>query len=192
MRMLCIGITGTIGSGKGTVVEYLEKSRGFRHYSVRGFLLEYIRQEGMPENRDSMFLLGNRLRTEFGASYIVDYLYDMAMDSDDNCIIESIRTPGEATSLRSRGNFYLLAVDADPGLRYKRIRLRKSETDTVSFATFTENEEREMTSADPDCQNIRECIRMADFVMSNNGSREELYEQLETILIKILNGRTSI
>jgi len=174
------------------VVEYLEKSRGFRHYSVRGFLLEYIRQEGMPENRDSMFLLGNRLRTEFGASYIVDYLYDMAMDSDDNCIIESIRTPGEATSLRSRGNFYLLAVDADPGLRYKRIRLRKSETDTVSFATFTENEEREMTSADPDCQNIRECIRMADFVMSNNGSREELYEQLETILIKILNGRTSI
>ncbi len=192
MRMLCIGITGTIGAGKGTVVEYLEKSRGFRHYSVRGFLLEYIRQEGMPENRDSMFLLGNRLRTEFGASYIVDYLYDMAMDSDDNCIIESIRTPGEATSLRSRGNFYLLAVDADPGLRYKRIRLRKSETDTVSFATFTENEEREMTSADPDCQNIRECIRMADFVMSNNGSREELYEQLETILIKILNGRTSI
>jgi cytidylate kinase len=183
--MICIGITGTIGAGKGTVVEYLEKSRGFRHYSVRGFLLEYIRQEGMPENRDSMFLLGNRLRTEFGASYIVDYLYDLALGSDENCIIESIRTPGEAISLRAKGNFCFLAVDADPRLRYDRILLRKSETDTVSFATFVNNEEREMTSADPDRQNIRECIRMADFVLSNNGSREELYVQLEEILKKI-------
>jgi cytidylate kinase len=183
--MICFGITGTIGAGKGTVVEFLEKSCGFRHFSVRGFLLEYIRREGMPENRDSMFLLGNRLRTEFGASYIVDYLYDLALGSDENCIIESIRTPGEAISLRAKGNFCFLAVDADPRLRYDRILLRKSETDTVSFATFVNNEEREMTSADPDRQNIRECIRMADFVLSNNGSREELYVQLEEILKKI-------
>lgn len=180
--MVCIGITGTLGAGKGTVVEYLERSRGLKHFSVRGFLLELIRLEGMPENRDSMFLLGNRLRKSYGPSYIVDSLYKQASSTGENCIIESIRTTGEAASLKSKGNFFLLAVDADPKLRYERILERKSETDTVSFATFTENEQREMTSADPDKQNIRECIRMADFLLTNNGSREQLYRQVEDIL----------
>ncbi len=183
--MFCIGITGTLGAGKGTVVEYLEKSLGYKHFSVRNFLLQTIRKEGLPQNRDSMFLLGNRLREEFGPSYVVDCLYELAAESQENCIIESIRTPGEAISLRSKGNFYLLAVDADPMTRYLRITERKSETDQVSYATFIENEEREMTSADPNKQNLKECIRMADFVLTNNGSREELYAQLEEILKKI-------
>ncbi|MEI8005291.1 MAG: AAA family ATPase [Bacteroidota bacterium] len=183
--MICIGITGTIGAGKGTVVEYLERSRGYRHFSVRSFLLDLIRTEGMPENRDSMFLLGNRLRNEFGPSYVVDCLYKLAQESGDNCIIESIRTTGETAFLRSKGNFYLLAVDADQKIRYERIRLRKSETDTVSFTTFAENEEREMTSTDPGRQNLRECIRMADFVLTNNGSREELFARVDDILKKV-------
>jgi len=183
--MVCIGITGTIGAGKGTVVEYLEKSRGFRHFSVRSFLLDIIRREGMPENRDSMFRLGNSLRQEFGPSYVTDRLYEMAAESGVNCIIESIRTPGEAVSLRARGNFYLLAVDADPKIRYGRIVERQSVTDNISFETFTSNEEREMTSADPNQQNLKECIRMADFVLTNNGSREELYAQVEEILKKM-------
>lgn len=183
--MICIGITGTLGAGKGTVVEYLEKSRGFRHFSVRNFLLDIIRRESMPENRDSMFLLGNRLRKEHGPSYVVDCLYEDAAAGGKNCIIESIRTPGEALSLRSKGKFCLLAVDADPQTRYKRITERKSETDSVSFETFLENEEREMTSDDPNKQNLKECIRMADFVLTNNGSMEKLYAQIEKILKKI-------
>jgi len=183
--MLCIGITGTIGAGKGTVVEYLEKARGFKHFSVRGFLLEYIKKEGLPKNRDSMFNVGNRLRKENGPSYVVDCLYARAAETQGNCIIESVRTPGEAISLRFKGNFYLLAVDADPRIRYERILQRKSETDNISFHTFVENEEREMTSTDPGRQNIRECIRMADFVLTNDGSREELFEQVESILKQI-------
>jgi len=183
--MVCIGITGTIGAGKGTVVEYLEKAKNFKHYSVRGFLLEYIRKEGMAENRDSMFLLGNRLRKQYGPSYVVDRLYEQAVETGGNCIIESIRSPGEAISLRSKGNFCLLAVDADPKIRYDRIIERKSETDNISYLTFVENEEREMTSADQHHQNLRECIRMADFVLTNDGSREELFAQVESILTKI-------
>ena len=40
--MLIIGITGTNGAGKGTVVEILEQKHNFRHLSVREFLEESI------------------------------------------------------------------------------------------------------------------------------------------------------
>ena len=44
--MIIIGITGTLGAGKGTIVDYLCKKRGFLHYSVREFLVEEIKNRG--------------------------------------------------------------------------------------------------------------------------------------------------
>ena len=41
--MIIIGITGTLGAGKGTIVEYLVGKKGFKHYSVRELLSEIIR-----------------------------------------------------------------------------------------------------------------------------------------------------
>lgn len=184
-KMLIIGITGTLGAGKGTIVEYLVEKKGFAHYSVRAFLLEEIRKLGLPENRDSMYNLANKLRSIHGPSYVTDLLYEEAAQSGKNCIIESIRTPGEIDSLRSKGNFYLFAVDAHPLIRYNRIKIRQSETDQVSFPVFQENEKREMETTDPNKQNLKKCITTADFLLINNGTTEELISQVENILQKI-------
>ena len=92
--MIIFGITGTLGAGKGTVVEYL-KQKGFTHYSVREFLIEEIKRRGLPVNRDSMNMIGEGLRAEHGASYIVGILYDRAAQAGADAIIDSIRTPGE-------------------------------------------------------------------------------------------------
>lgn len=183
--MIIIGITGTLGAGKGTIVEYLVGEKGFIHYSVRAFLLEKIREQGLQENRDSMFQLANELRSIYGSSYVTDQLYNRAMVSGKNCVIESIRTPGEIISLRAKGHFYLLAADADLELRYQRIILRQSETDQVSRKTFLENEEREMNTTDPNKQNLRKCIEMADFILLNNGTKKDLVRQLEKVLDQV-------
>ena len=184
--MIIIGITGTLGAGKGTVVEYLTERKGFHHYSVRAYRLEEIRRRGMPENRDSMVVVANDLRRKHSPSFVTDQLYYEAVEKGENCIIESIRTPGEITSLRAKGNFHLIAVDANPNIRYDRIVARRSETDNISYQTFLDNETREMTSTDPNKQNLQACIREADFLLANNGSREELFIQAESILDKIL------
>jgi dephospho-CoA kinase len=180
--MIIIGITGTLGAGKGTVVEYLVKEKSFLHFSVRAFLLDEIRKRGLAENRDSMFILANSLRAQFGSSYLTDQLYLRAVGTGKNCVIESIRTPGEIVSLRSKGNFILLAVDADPELRYQRIMSRHSETDQITFETFLGNEKREMDADDPNMQNLRRCITDADILLENNGSKEELTGKVEKLL----------
>lgn len=184
--MIIIGITGTLGAGKGTIVEYLIAQKGFVHYSVRAFLLQKIKESGLPENRDTMFRIANELRAANGPSYVTDQLYEQARAEGKNCVIESIRTPGEIDSLRAKGSFFLLAVDADPQMRYQRILLRQSETDKISEPTFRENEEREMNTTDPNRQNLRRCIEMADFVLLNNGTKKDLVRQLESILDQVL------
>jgi len=186
--MIIIGITGTLGAGKGTIVEYLTKSRGFAHFSVRGFLLDEIRKRGLPENRDSMVVVANDLRKINSPSYITDQLFLQATNKGKDAVIESIRTPGEVESLKSKSQFYLFAVDADPKIRYERIKKRNSETDRISFEIFLENEKREMFSDDPNKQNLAKCREMADFVFDNNGNIEELNSKVNTIIAQIKNA----
>jgi len=185
--MLVIGITGTLGAGKGTIVDFLVQQKAYVHFSVRAYLLDEIKKRKLPENRDSMVTVANELRKHNSPSFITDQLYEKSLLQNKNAIIESIRTPGEAESLRTKGEFYLFAVDADPKIRYERIKLRNSETDQIDFDTFIANEKREMTTTDPTKQNLKKCQEMADFVFMNNGSREDLFKAVENVITKI-NG----
>lgn len=184
--MVVIGITGTLGAGKGTIVEFLKKKYGFSHYSVRDYLIEEIKKRKLKVDRDSMTMVANELRAKHSPSYIIDQLYLKAISENKNCIIESIRTPGEINSLKQKSSFFLFAVDADPKIRYERITLRKSDTDSIDFKTFLANEAREMNTSDPNKQNLSKCISMADFVYNNDGDIDSLNNSIEKTLTNIL------
>ena len=199
---LIIGITGTLGAGKGAVVDYLVQQNNFLHFSVRSYLTEIIVEREMPVNRDSMVLVANELRAANGPSYLaeqllvkaVDKMATLSMSEEDSqqqqqqqqpggAIIESIRTIGEVEALRSSGHsFVLLAVDADPKLRYERVVLRKSATDQVTFEQFISDENREMNNNEPHKQNLQECIKRSDYTLRNEGTLEELHAQVDQML----------
>ena len=190
-RRLIIGITGTLGAGKGAVVDYLVQQNNFLHFSVRSYLTEIIVEREMPVNRDSMVLVANELRAANGPSYLaeqllvkaVDKMSTLSMSEEGGAIIESIRTIGEVEALRSSGHsFVLLAVDADPKLRYERVVLRKSATDQVTFEQFISDENREMNNNEPHKQNLQECIKRSDYTLRNEGTLEELHAQVDQML----------
>jgi len=130
--------------------------------------------------------VANNLRANHSPSYIIEQLYKKALAMGNNAIIESIRTPGEVEFLKKQCEFYLIAVDANPQIRYNRITIRASETDNITFDTFLANEKREFTTSNPNKQNLSKCIQMADIVLHNDGSLYELNEQLDNELKKIM------
>ncbi len=186
--MVIIGITGTLGAGKGTVVDYLVKEKGFLHYSVRQYLIDKIKKQELSVNRDTMTATANALRKAHHPAFIIEELYNQAKEQGKNAIIESIRTPGEIDFLRTRGKFFLFALDAKSETRYRRILSRGSETDHVSYETFLSNEQREMSTTDPNKQNLGKCIQMADFRVDNNGKVETLYDEIDKLLKEIMPG----
>lgn len=179
---MIIGITGTLGAGKTTCVSFLEE-KGFIHYSVRDFLVEHIKERGMPVDRNSMVVVANDLRANHGASYLAKELFKRAQERGGDVVIESLRAPAEITELRHHADqenpFIMLAIDAPVETRYERIKTRKSETDMISFEEFKTSEEREMYSDDPAKQNLAACIGMADVKIVNDGTKEEFMKRLE-------------
>ncbi len=180
--MIIIGLTGTIGAGKGTVVDYLTSHKGFTHYSARALLAREVEKRGLPITRDNLSMVANNLRHVHGPCYMAEALFAEAAKKGGNAIIESIRTTGEVKYLRQNPEFFLLAVNADLKTRYNRILKRNSETDHITFEKFKEDNEREMTSTDPYSQNIQACIELADALIYNNESIDELRASVDKAL----------
>lgn len=172
------GVTGTFGAGKGEFVNLLKINYGYSHFSVRDYIVEQLKQRGMPINRDTMTGLANELRFQHGGAYIISELVKKAQQEKATAIIiESIRTEAEVLFLKEIGAS-LIAVDATLKVRYSRIVERNSETDNVSFEEFQLQELCEYKNDDPSKQNISYCISQADIIFQNDGTLEEFKKDI--------------
>ena len=181
---MIIGITGMLGAGKGTIVDYIE-SKGFKHYSASGFITEEIERRGMPVNRESMNVVANDIRATHGSAYIIESLLKRAEAEGGNVVIEALHSMGEADMMRAHGAI-IVGIDADLRTRYDRIVQRKSVKDNVTFEQFEAIDTKESASDDPTKQNLRKVMSTADYVIHNDGTIEELRQQVDTILAQIL------
>ncbi len=181
-----VGITGTMGAGKGEVSRYLAQRYGFTPLFVRDAIKEALQARGLPVDRDHMRELANQLRAQHGADWFVRTLLDRARQQRlDRVIIDSIRAPAEAEAVREAGGI-ILAVDADRRLRYERVRARASETDQVSFEEFVRQEEAELTgAAGPNAQNLAAVMEDADVLLENDGSLDALHVKLDQLMAQL-------
>lgn len=178
---MLIGIVGTLGAGKGTVVEYL-KQNGWVHYSASGYLREVILSRGEVVDRDSYSKVAGEIRRADPAG-LARILYErMLVDGAQQVIIESLHDVGEASFIKEVGGI-LLAVDASVAVRYERSIKRGSEKDNVSLADFTRHIEREENGTDH--HNIRAVMTMADYVVHNDGTLDDLHAQIDAFLLTL-------
>lgn len=186
---MLLGITGTDGAGKGTVVDYLVQEKGFVRYHARALFLSEISKQGLEPTRANMRIVANQLRAQHGNDYIVRMFLEQANESnDEHIIIDSLRALAEAKTLRANGGI-LIAVDADQALRYERVQARRASSDHVTFEEFKEHEKLESNDPDPHGMQKQKVIEMADYILENNGTLEELHQQVEAVLNQIKERR---
>jgi dephospho-CoA kinase len=177
---MIIAIAGTHGAGKGTVVDYL-KGKGFVHLSARELIKEEVAKRGLEPTRPNISATVTDMRNTISPLWVVETLLARAQAQGGNVVIESIYTLAEVDYLRSRGAI-VLAIDADVEKRYERIVGRGSETDHITFGEFKAQQEKELASTDPNSQNVQAVMQVADHLIVNNDSTENLFEQVEKLL----------
>ena len=178
---MIIGITGSFGAGKGAVVDYLVGEKGFGDYSARAFITDEIKFRGLPVNRDTMATVANDLRQKHEPTYIIESLYKRAQERGGDAVIESLRAVAEVRLIKKLGGI-VLGIDAPPELRYERAVARGSETDSVPFEEWLQQEIRESNPDDPTKQDIFGALRESTVIIENRGSLEELYEKVDAML----------
>jgi len=180
---MIIGITGSDGAGKGTAVDRLVTTHGFTHYSARSFITQYIEAAGLPITRNQMRLTANELRARYGDEYVIRHAYEAAArEGVQKIVIESVRAVAEATYLKSKGGI-LLAVDADPLVRYERVQARRSASDQVTYEEFLAHEELEKNDPDPHGMQKAAVMEMADYTIFNDTTIEALNEAVDAFLV---------
>ncbi len=180
---LILGITGTLSAGKDTMADYLEK-KGFTHYSLSAELRRIMTKQGLGISIPELTAYGNNLRKEHGDGYLVKEISNKLIG---DVIVRSIRQPGEAEALKSLGNFYLIFLDADIEERFRRLQKRNRGDDVGTLEEFKAIEDKQKTGKAKGAMNLEACRDMSDFQINNQGTFDELYQQIEDILAKIKN-----
>ncbi len=172
-----IGLTGTNCAGKGEVAAYFAK-KGYTYFSLSDLIREELRKIGKEATRDNLIKMGNELREKGGH----DTLARLVMKKvKDKSVVDSIRNPGEVEYLRNQKDFILLAVDAPVDLRYERAKQRGRAESASTLEEFIKKEAEEMTDLEKG-QQLHNCMKMADFLVINDGSLKDLYRRLEELL----------
>jgi len=178
-----IGLTGRNAAGKGAVASLLTK-RSFSYHSLSDTLRTKLAEEGIEESRENLIAIGNRLREEGGPGVLADIMRENIVTPNDH-IVDSIRNPYEVSTLRreyDNHSFCLIAVDAKPEVRFKRLSERNRKGDSSSWEQFLAQEKLEESSDNPNKQQLLATINEADYVIDNSGNLDDLENNLREIL----------
>ena len=173
---MIIGLSGTLAAGKDTVADYLVEKEGFGHISLSAVLREVATEKGIEITMENLTKLGNSLKTEYSADYLVERAKKEA-DFRYDIVVSSIRQPEEIKNLKREKDFFMIFVDADIKIRFKRLVKRGRAGDVGKFEKFEEQEKKQLDGQSGG-MNLGKCRKMADYIIVNNGTIEEFKDEI--------------
>ncbi|MDK2914271.1 MAG: dephospho-CoA kinase [Thermococcaceae archaeon] len=189
---MIIGVVGKIAAGKTTVAKFFEE-KGFCRVSCSDPLIDLLTHNvsdyswipELPEKaeptRDRLIEFGKYLKDKYGG----DILIRLAVDKKRHCkniVIDGVRSIEEVETIKRLGG-KVIYVEARPEVRYERLRKRGAEKDKViqSFEDFLRMDEEEEK-----LYHTTKLKEVADYVIVNEGTLEDLREKVEKIILEVV------
>jgi dephospho-CoA kinase len=189
---MIIGVVGKIAAGKTTVAKFFEE-KGFCRVSCSDPLIDLLTHNvsdyswipELPEKaeptRDRLIEFGKYLKDKYGG----DILIRLAVDKKRHCkniVIDGVRSIEEVETIKRLGG-KAIYVEARPEVRYERLMRRRAEKDRViqSFEDFLRMDEEEEK-----LYHTTKLKDIADYVIVNEGTLEELRRKVEKIISEVV------
>ncbi len=186
---MIIGLTGSLAAGKGVVAEFLKK-RGFVYLSLSDELRDYLKGGKIEITRENLQNWGNKLREEKGNAVLARMVSERIVSQQlKSVIVDGIRNPGEVNYLRENlKSFFLVSVDAPKEVRFERMRERNRESDPKTLKDFLMVDAMDKGKGEEKSgQQVGACMKLAKFVLINDGSLEEVERKIEKLYLDIFS-----
>ncbi len=179
---IILGFVGDLASGKGTICQYLKEKYNVNSYRFSTMLRDILDRIYVEKTRENLQDLSTFLRGRYGQDIMSKVIVkDVLQDKNDLVVVDGIRRPTDITYLQELPGFHLIYVTADPKLRWQRMVLRQENPDDAgkTFDQFLKDEQAEADML------IKELGQKAEYTITNNGTIEQFYDEMESILNKI-------
>ncbi|PIR73757.1 MAG: hypothetical protein COU40_00795 [Candidatus Moranbacteria bacterium CG10_big_fil_rev_8_21_14_0_10_35_21] len=179
MKKLIIGFAGEISSGKGTATKYVLEKHGGNSSRFSTMLRDVLKRVYIEETRENMQKLSTFLRQTFGEDLLAKVMSeDVKNNQNEIVVIDGIRRLADIEYLKKNPEFKLIYIDAEPAIRFERLKIRKENPDDAqkTFEQFQKDHEQEAELQ------IKDLKQQADYVIDNNESLDNLNAQIEKII----------
>lgn len=180
---IVIGIVGENSSGKTTMTNYICETYGGVSFRFSDMLGDMLKRIYLPATRENLQNISTALRNTFGDDIMSKTLaQDMMASNAAITITEGIRRPSDIVALKALPGFVLVAITADPEKRFERLHGRNEKPDdaTKTWEQFIAEANHEAE------QKVKEIMNEAHVAIDNNGTKEELFAQIDRF-IALLN-----
>ncbi len=185
MSKIIIGLVGQIACGKGAAKKYLAQKYNIEDCRFSTPLRDVVKRLDISESRENLQKISTVLRGAFGEDLLAKVIAKDASNLDsDIVIVDGVRRMADIKYLKDLPNFYLIRVDADPQIRYERMKNR-NENAGDKDKTY------EQFLADQNNEAEKEIPVVMDFAklkIDNSGTLDELYYQTDKIIGDILKN----
>jgi len=191
-KLICL--VGMPGAGKTEVSNYLLSKRSFGYFRFGQIVLDKIKESGQKPNEKLEREIREGLRQEHGmaAMAILNLPKMEALLKQGDVVGDGLYSWEEYLFLKEKfgKQFITIAVYAPPKIRYERLINRSDnhkDDPQLKYRSFTREEVWLRDKSEIENLHKAGPIAMADYVVQNTGTQEELYKQIDKILDNIQN-----
>jgi dephospho-CoA kinase len=177
-----LALVGMPGAGKTLCAKHLEE-QGFFQFRFGGIIVDEVVRRGLELNPENERIVREEFRANEGMDTIAKRALPQlkaALEKYNCIIIDGLYSFSEYKTLRHElgEDMVVVAIAAARNLRYQRLANRDIRPLTAAEAQARDWQEIEkIEKGGP--------IAIADYTLVNDGSSDELLQQLDTLLLKL-------
>ena len=177
---LVVGLAGMPGAGKSVFVR-VAIARSYGILVMGDIVREEVRNRGLEPNPENLGNVMLELRQEEGPAVISERcMLKIKQAREEKIVIDGIRSLEEVEEFRRHfSHFALVAIQASPETRFKRLYNRRRSDDPESLATFNQRDMRELNVG------LGKAIAMAEYMILNERGLGAVKERAKEILERI-------
>ena len=174
-----IGLIGSIGAGKGEAGKYLVSKYGYVQITVGDVVREECKNRGLEITRDNCDNISKEMIAKNGEDHWMQQVVNKIKNENiSKAIVDGVRSPRNNELLvESFGKDYILIkIDANPEIRFERLKSRGRPGFPKTLEEFAKHEKRQNQQF-----NLDETFNQVNEVVDNSTTLEDLYNRIDKL-----------